>query len=286
MKSFRNKLAVIVIVLSVTFLILISFSIKGNNVFFMRNELGVTFNSVQGVIYKFNNNIKQFFSFIINFSEVKKENEELIKKNSELENKLIDYNYLKNENANLREELNFKKNRSEYEYIGCDITGKGQNAALNQFIINRGSSDGIKKNMVAIVPEGLVGKVTYVGKNWAIIQSIVNENIAVGGEIQGISTKDEITEQGIVKGYKGTSNDMLAKMYYLPVKSKIKKGDTILTSGIDNSYPKGIKIGKVISVELDRAKVMKEAVIKPYVNFDKLEQVMVVVPKNEADIKY
>lgn len=286
MKFFRNKLAVTITVLSVTFLILISFSIKGNNVFFMRNGIGATFNSVQGGIYKFNNGIKQFFSFIINFSEVKTENETLTKKNNDLENKLVEYDSLKEENANLRKEMNFKKNRSEYNYIGCDIIGKSGNETFQQFVLNRGSNDGIKKNMVALNSDGLVGQVIHVEKSWSIIQSLVNENMAVGGEIQGTKSNDEVSEEGMVKGYKNNSNSFLAKIYYLPVKSKIKKGDTILTSGIDNAYPKGIRIGKVISVSLDKGSVMKEAVIKPYVNFDRIEEVLIAVPKDQIDIKY
>lgn len=279
MKFFRNKLAVTIVVLSVTFLILISFSVKNNNVFFMRNTAGVTFNSIQGGVYKLNNGIKQFLSFIINFSVVKSQNEELIKKNSELENKLVEYNSLKNENASLRKELDFKKERAEYKYIGCDIIGKGGNNVLDQFTINRGSNDGIKRRMVALTSDGLVGQVTHVEKNWSIVQSLANENLAVGGEPEKKENSDEIYGQGIVKGYRDKSNNLLAKIYYLPVDSKIKKGDSILTSGIDNAYPKGIRIGSVISVELDKGKVMKNAVIKPYVDFDKIQEVLIVVPK-------
>lgn len=286
MKFFRNKLAVTIVVLSVTFLILISFSVKNNNVFFMRNTAGVTFNSIQGGVYKLNNGIKQFLSFIINFSVVKSQNEELIKKNSELENKLVEYNSLKNENASLRKELDFKKERAEYKYIGCDIIGKGGNNVLDQFTINRGSNDGIKRRMVALTSDGLVGQVTHVEKNWSIVQSLANENLAVGGEPEKKENSDEIYGQGIVKGYRDKSNNLLAKIYYLPVDSKIKKGDSILTSGIDNAYPKGIRIGSVISVELDKGKVMKNAVIKPYVDFDKIQEVLIVVPKNQIDVKY
>lgn len=286
MKFFRNKLAVTIVVLSVTFLILISFSVKNNNVFFMRNTAGVTFNSIQGGVYKLNNGIKQFLSFIINFSVVKTQNEELIKKNSELENKLVEYNSLKNENASLRKELDFKKERAEYKYIGCDIIGKGGNNALDQFTINRGSNDGIKRRMVALTSDGLVGQVTHVEKNWSIVQSLANENLAVGGEPEEKEHSDEIYGQGIVKGYRNKSNNLLAKIYYLPVDSKIKKGDSILTSGIDNAYPKGIRIGSVISVELDKGKVMKNAVIKPYVDFDKIQEVLIVIPKNQIDVKY
>jgi rod shape-determining protein MreC len=91
---------------------------------------------------------------------------------------------------------------------------------------------------------------------------------------------------GIVKGYKDSENKYLAKLYYLPQESTIKKGDEILTSGIDSSYPRGIRIGTVIGVEDDKGKVMKNAIIKPYVNFDKIQELLIVVPKNKMYIKY
>lgn len=286
MKFFKNKLAVVIIVLSVTFLALISFSIKNGGTFFMRSGIGSALNTIQGGVYKFNNSVKQSLGFVINISNIKSENEQLDKKNSELENKLVEYKNLKNENSNLREMLNFKKQKLEYNYIGCDIIGRGGSNDLDQFTINRGSNDGIKKGMVAVTDKGLVGTVTHVEKGWSIVQSLSNENSSVGAEPENTDQSNEVLGEGILKGYSEGTNTYLAKIYYLPSESKIKKGDTILTSGIDSSYPKGIRIGAVVSVETDKGKVMKNAVIKPYVDFDKIEEMLIVVPKNQIDIKY
>lgn len=281
MKIFRNKLAVTIVLLSVTFLILIFKTIKSDNISLTGNGIGVTFNAIQGGIYKFNSKVKDSVSFIFNFSNVKKENEELRKKNSELESKALDYDSLKEENEKLRGMLNFKDQRSEYDYIGCDIIGKSGSGLLDQFVINKGSKDGIQKQMIAITEQGLVGQVTSTGSNWAIVQSLSNENLAVSGTIE--STNDN---GGIVKGYKDSNNRLLAKLYYLPLDSNIKEGDVVLTSGLGGVYPKGIRIGSVTDVEEDKGKVMKNAIIKPYVDFNKLEEVFIVLPKNKIDVKY
>lgn len=283
MKIFRNKLAVAIVVLSVTFLVLISQSIKRDKMFFLGNGIGFTFNSVQGGIYNFNSKIKQSVSFIFSFSSVKKENEDLKKKNNELESKLIEYDSIKSQNTELKNMLNFKEQNSDYNYIGCDIIGKSGNGMLDQFYINKGSKDGIEKQRIAITAEGLVGQVTSVGSNWAIIQTLGNENIAVSGIVESTN------ENGIVRGYKDTNNRLLAKLYYLPQDSKIKVGDAIVTSGATTddigNYPKGIRIGSVSEIEDDKGKVMKNAVIKPYVDFNKIEKVLIVVPKNKIDVK-
>mgnify|MGYP000847431637 FL=1 len=287
MRFLKNKLVVAIIVLSIIFLALISFSIKGNSNSIVRNGIGVTFNSFQGGLYKINNSIKNSLSFIINFSRIKGENEELKKENSSLKNKLVEYNSLKNDNSQLRKELNFKSQKSEYDYIGCDVIGRSSDGILNEFAINRGSKDGIKKQMVAVTADGLVGQVLHVENNWSIVQSLANENLAVGGTIEGAaSDANDVTNSGMVKGYSDSNNQFLAKLYYLPQDSTIKKGDVILTSGINNSYPRGIRIGTVIDVEDDKGKVMKNALIKPYVNFDKLQELLIVVPQDKTDIKY
>ncbi|MCY6370749.1 rod shape-determining protein MreC [Clostridium ganghwense] len=281
MTFFKNKLTVTVIVLSVSFLILIGYTSKREKKSTAENGIGVVLNSVQGVVYNFNNKIKNNINFVMNFSKVKNENEQLRAENTQLTDKALKYDALEKENERLRKMLNFKNQRSEYEYIGCDIIGKSGNNWLDGFVINRGADDGIKKRMVVITGEGLVGQVTSVGNNWAIVQSLVNENIAVAGLVNSTGEND-----GVVKGYRDINDKLLAKVYYLPLDSKVKKGDVILTSGLGALYPKGIKIGTVISIEEDKGKLIKNALIQPSVDFNKLEEIFVVVPKNNREVKY
>lgn len=93
-------------------------------------------------------------------------------------------------------------------------------------------------------------------------------------------------ETGIVKGYKDAENKLLAKLYLLPQESAVKKGDIVLTSGYGNFYPKNIRIGQVVDIEEDKGKIMKNAIIEPYVDFSKLEELLIVIPKDIRDIKY
>ena len=68
--------------------------------------------------------------------------------------------------------------------------------------------------------------------------------------------------------------------------SEVKEGDVILTSGLGQIYPKEIRVGEVISVESDEIKVMKTAIVKPYVDFNKLEELFVIIPKETREVKY
>ena len=121
--------------------------------------------------------------------------------------------------------------------------------------------------------EGLVGQVTLVGNNRSIVQLLSNENIAVAALVE--STRDN----GIVKGDKDKDNKSLAKIQHISLDSHIKKDDVIVTSGLGGIYPAGIKIGSVISVHADKSRLMKSAIIKPYVDLENIEEVFIVAPK-------
>jgi len=282
MKLLRNKLAVTIIVLSVSFLVLIVYTVKKDNRSIIENGAGSTLNPLQSLVYNGTNKIKETLDFFLNFSEVKAQNKELINKNQELEDKLATYSDLKEENDRLRDVLNFTEERNNYNYISCDIIGYSGGNFLDGYIVNKGKNDNIQKGMIVIAAQGLVGQVTSVGNNWSIIQSLVNENIAVSVMVQ--STRDAAT--GYLKGFRDSKNSNLAKVYDLPMDSEVKAGDVIMTSGVGMLYPKEIRIGEVTSVEEDKVKVMKSAVVKPYVDFNKLEELFIVSPKDTREIKY
>ena len=277
MKPIKNKLAVTIVVLSVTFLAVIFISINKNSNS-LSSGVGSVVTPLQKIIYTVNDKFKGALDFFANFSRVKKENEELKSKNAELENKLVEYNSMKDENQRMREILKFSEANKEYDYVGCNIIGYSGSNFTSGYIIDKGTSDGIEKEMVVITPEGLVGKVTKAANNYSIVQSIINENIAVA--VMDESTKETT---GVLKGLNDSKNKSLTKIYNLPIDSKVKEGDVILTSGLGMIYPKGVRVGKVISVETDNVKVMKNAVVEPYVDFNKLEELYVIVPKNKID---
>ncbi|SHH94306.1 rod shape-determining protein MreC [Clostridium grantii DSM 8605] len=282
MKTFlKNKLTVTVLVLSVTFLCSIVYTRNNGNKNFIENGIGAFINPVQGFIYNINSGIITNFQFVVNFNEVKAENELLRKENSVLKEKEKKYDSLANENKNLKKMFNFAEQRDEFNYIGCDIIGKSGENWLDGFVINKGVNDNLAKGMVVITVDGLVGQINSVGTNWAIVETLINENIAVAALIDSTRETDSI-----VKGYRENSDDLLAKLYYLPMDSQVAINDIVSTSGLGGVYPKDIIIGKVISIEDDKSKLLKNALIEPAVDFNKLEEIFVVVPKETRNIEY
>lgn len=280
MKPFKNKLAVTIIVLSVAFLGIIIFSVKsGSNS--ISSGIGSVVSPLQKIVYTVNDKIKSSMDFFLNFSKVKQENEELKIKNSELENQMVEYKNLNDENERLREVLKLKESKSNYDYIGTNIIGYSGGTLSQGYVIDKGTNDGIEKDMIIINHQGLVGKVTQAESNYSIVETILNDNIAVSVMVD--STRETT---GILRGFKENKNENLVKVYNLPIDSEIKEGDIILSSGLGMIYPKEIRIGEVISVDTDNVMVMKNALVKPYVDFNKLEELFVVVPNDKINIKY
>ena len=277
MKPFKNKLAVTIVLLSVAFCGMIIYSLQ-SDANGISSSVSTVVSPLQKIVYNINSRVKETVDFFLNFSEVKLENEQLKQKNTELENELIEYESLKDEVERLREALNFTESRSNYNYVGVNIIGYSGSSLSDGYIIDKGSNDGIAKNMVVVSSKGLVGKVTKVSSNFAIVQSILNENIAVA--VMDQQTRDA---SGVLQGLSDKKDNNMTVVYNLPIDSDVKEGDIIVTSGLGKIYPKEIPVGTVVSIQEDNVKVMKSAVVEPFVNFSKLEELFVVIPNSNID---
>ena len=277
MKPFKNKLAVTIVLLSVAFCGMIIYSLQ-SDANGISSSVSTVVSPLQKIVYSINSRVKETVDFFLNFSEVKLENEELKKKNTKLANELIEYESLKDEVERLREALNFTESKNNYKYVGVNIIGYSGNSLSDGYIIDKGSNDGIDKNMVVVSSKGLVGKVTKVASNFAIVQSILNENIAV-------AVMDQQTREatGVLQGLSDKKDNNMTVVYNLPISSDVKEGDIIITSGLGKIYPKEIPVGTVVSVEEDNVRVMKSAVVEPFVNFNEVEELFVVIPNSNID---
>ena len=277
MKPFKNKLAVTIVLLSVAFCGMIIYSLQ-SDANGISSSVSTVVSPLQKIVSNINSRVKETVDFFLNFSEVKLENEELKQKNTELENELIEYESLKDEVERLREALNFTESRSNYNYVGVNIIGYSGSSLSDGYIIDKGSNDGIAKNMVVVSSKGLVGKVTKVSSNFAIVQSILNENIAV-------AVMDQQTREatGMLQGLSDKKDKNMTVVYNLPIDSDVKEGDIFITSGLGKIYPKEIPVGTVVSVQEDNVKVMKSAVVEPFVKFNELEELFVVIPNSNID---
>lgn len=192
------------------------------------------------------------------------------------ESAAMDYEELAAENARLRELLEFKEISVNQELKAAQIIGKEPGNWFEVFTIDIGANDGIAVGMPVITPKGLVGRVEEVGLSWAKVMSIIDVRSSVSAIME--RTRDT----GVVKGAIG-SDDLTATltMNYLPLDTDIIEGDSVLTSGYDEVYPKGLVIGSVTrSTDQSGGKLV---IVQPSVDFRRLEEVLVIVSTQEED---
>ena len=210
--------------------------------------------------------------------EVRKKNKKL---QAELDELTLKNNLLqqeKHELERLRELYALDTTYSDYKKVGAHVTSNDSGNWFNSFIIDKGSNDGIKKDMNVIAGTGLVGIVTEVGPNWARVRSIIDDASNVSGII--LSTSDTC----IVNGDLTLMNDGKIRFEKLPNNdSKIEVGEKIFTSHISDKYVQGILIGYVSEINVDSNNLTRSGYITPAVDFRHLQEVLVITT-TKADL--
>ena len=170
----------------------------------------------------------------------------------------------------LEEILNFKEKRiDDYELLTAMVIARSPNNWYRGITVDKGIKDGVESGMAVISPLGLVGKVASVSQNSAQISLITDREIAVGVILQ--RTRET---SGIVQGI--GENDLL-RMINIPYYASINTQDVVVTSGLSDIYPKGIDVGTVEEFEREPNGLLLNAAIKPKVDFNRLEEVLIVL---------
>ena len=207
-------------------------------------------------------------NYFKDINRLKQENSEL-KEQILLQNaKLSQMEYLKNENDKLTSLLQMDNKYTDFSTVGAKIIAKDPGNWYNNFVIDKGSEDGLKKNMAVLSGEGLVGRILECGSHYSKVTAIIDDSNAISG--QSIRTEDI--------GYvKGDLSDMgSCRMEYINFDAEIIEGDEIVTSNLSTMFPPGLKIGYVKSVQTDTNGLTKYAKIEPTADFQHLENVLVI----------
>jgi len=179
---------------------------------------------------------------------------------------------LKLTNVRLRSLLNFQKTVIS-RVLAAEVIGKDPSPWYKTVIIDKGKDDGVAQGMAVVIPEGIAGQVMDVSDKYSKVLLIIDPNSAVDALVQRTRAR------GIVKGE--SSGRCLFK--YVLRKYDVGVGDKVVSSGLDGIYPKGLAVGHVSRVIRRTAGIFQEVTVTPFVDFEKLEEVLVVLnpPKNE-----
>ena len=203
------------------------------------------------------------------------ENEELRRQISELtmENTQLQQNQY--ELNTLRDLYELDGQYAEYEKVGARIIARDAGNWYHSFTIDKGEEDGIMVDMNVIAggeSGGLVGRVVSVGPNWAKVVSVISDNSNVSGQM--LATGDKL----IVSGDLELMQDGEIRFsQLLDSAGVVAVGDKIVTSDISDKYLPGILIGYIGEINLDSNKLTKSGTVIPAVDFEQLDEVLVIL---------
>jgi len=174
----------------------------------------------------------------------------------------------KAENVRLRGLLGFKQEMPE-PLLPAQVIGKDLSAWFHTVVIDRGKQDGIEEGMAVLSVQGVVGQIMESSRNFSRVLLITDPNWAAAGLIQRTRAR------GIAEG----SGLDQCRFKYLQQSEDVTEGDLVLSSGLDGVYPKGSLIGTITRIEGSQGEIFKELTLQPSVEFNKLEEVLVLCRK-------
>lgn len=163
------------------------------------------------------------------------------------------------------------RDRSKLRTTAAEVIGAGASPEFRTLTIDKGTRDGLRSDMAVISPAGVIGRVVLPTRRAAKVQLLIDRNAAAGAIVE------RTRAQGVVIG----AGDEMLRMDYVSEVAEIAVGDVVVTSGIDEIYPKGFVIGKVERVEKSGT-AYKQILVRPAADFSSLEEVIVVLTPTPA----
>lgn len=231
---------------------------------------------VQGVLAPLRAGVKSLttqaetlYSYMFRYEALEAENEALRAQIAEMEEDDRTSDALARENERLRSLLELSESREDFTFVDGYVIAWSSGDWTSAFTVNRGSDSGIQIGMCAVDGHGaVVGLVTEVGSNYAVIKSVLDSSLE-------ISATTASGYKGMAKGAYTSGQEGLLRMDYLPSSAVIRNNDQVVTSG-STVYPRGLLLGYVVDAGYDDTGVAKFALLSPAADVDNLEQVFII----------
>jgi len=217
---------------------------------------------------------EQFYSYMFEYETILAENERLKEELAQIEDQARKADSIARENERLRQWLELTQSREDFEYVDAYIISHSSADWTNTFTINRGSNLDIEVGMCAVTANGeLVGLVSEVGSNYAVIKSVLDSSLEISANIASSGYN------GMVQGGYSSGLEGLLRMNYLPSDATIRNNDQVVTTG-STVYPRDLILGYVVDAGFDDTGVAKYALLEPAADVGSLEQVFIITHYN------
>lgn len=269
----RGQLLALILVFIVTALALLTLD--------RRNLLGPLKGVVERPIFALSdrftsvgNGLRTFTSQFGNVGELRAENERLQEENDRLRASDARVKELELENKQLTEQANFAVKFPEYKSVPARVIGRDPTLAQKVLVIDRGSNDGIKMGMPVVSPSFLVGLVTEVTPSQAKVRLIIDQNMQIGVLLQ------QERAAGIMYGRWQQGGRLTVQ--HIGRDANITPNAIVVTSNWTLHVPQGLPIGFVTKVTRDQQADSLTLEVAPYVNFDSLETVSIILTDEQT----
>lgn len=182
---------------------------------------------------------------------------------------------LEEENASLRQHLNFFSNRKDFRYVMANVVARnvfaGNNENVGDILIDKGRDDGVFEGLIVLNSTGaVIGKVDWVGEKSSRVTMTVSSNCRLAVSLQ--NKKNTI---GLAEGNLG----LTIAVNFVPQDEEVNVGDNLVTSGLENNIPPGLLVGSVSDVYKGSNEIWQKITVEPAQNSDNLITVSVLLPK-------
>lgn len=228
------------------------------------------------VVYPFNY-VKNKISDYNELKNVKKDNDTLETSMDRILSIETENIELRRQLEALKEELNIDYSLTDYEYLNASVISRNVGYWYNKITIDKGSYNGVEKDMVVITSKGLIGRVinttTFTSDVKLITTSDTNNKISVH-----ISNGDT-NLYGLINGY--NYNDNVLELEGISNTKDVNIGDRVYTSGLGGIFPSGILIGTVSEITTDSYDLAKVIKVKPSADFSDINYVSILKRKSD-----
>jgi rod shape-determining protein MreC len=159
-----------------------------------------------------------------------------------------------------------------FEPLAARVIGMEPAHPPTEITVNRGAREGVRRNLPAVNPFGLVGKVLDATPDAAVVQLLFDPGCRVAARDQ----RSRVL--GIVKWKSGPR----LSLENVSLGDDVLPGDTLVSSGLGGIFPEGLLIGTILSVKADSTFTFKQIEIEPAVRFSALDEIFILLPKGEG----
>ena len=179
----------------------------------------------------------------------------------------------------LKEELNINYTLSDYEYLNATVVSRNVGYWHNKITINKGTYNGVEKDMVVISSKGLIGKVIKTSTFTSDVRLITTSDTS--NKISVHISNGDYDLYGLINSY--DYNDNYLEVEGISNTKDVRVGDYVYTSGLGGIFPSGILVGTVSEISTDSYDLAKIIKVKPSSDFTDINYVSILKRKDSND---